>query len=47
MNNVERMFGLTRIESESPLTLEFDSTLPTNWPENGFIEFKNVNLKYT
>jgi hypothetical protein len=32
MNNVERMFGLTRIESESPLTLVSDDTLPKNWP---------------
>jgi hypothetical protein len=46
MNNVERMFVLTKLESEAQLSLNEDANLSKNWPSKGEVEFKDVYLKY-
>lgn len=44
MNAVERVLHYTELPSEAELHLPNDP--PPSWPENGTVEFKNVDLAY-
>lgn len=46
MNSVERLLEYMRIDPEAPSAKEADEHLPSNWPNNGEIEVKDLSLRY-
>ncbi|KAJ3427508.1 multidrug-resistance like protein 1 isoform i [Anaeramoeba flamelloides] len=45
MNSIERLRQYSRVKTEKPY--EIPETAPgKEWPENGFIEFKNISMRY-
>ncbi|XP_050461235.1 ATP-binding cassette subfamily C member 4 isoform X1 [Cataglyphis hispanica] len=46
MTSVERILEYSKVESEPPLESTPDKKPKSEWPEEGKIEFKNVNLRY-
>lgn len=43
---VERIKQYCDLQSEAPRDVAEDSLLPTNWPDQGLIEFRNAKLRY-
>ncbi len=46
MTSIERMLNYTKLEQEAELKLPADEQVPTGWPSEGCIEFKDVKFRY-
>lgn len=47
MTSVERVIEYSNLEPEAALDSEKEKQPPKNWPSQGHITYKNVNLKYS
>ena len=46
MTSVERVIEYSNLPSEAALDSDKDKKPPTNWPSKGYIQYKNVSLRY-
>jgi ABC-type multidrug transport system fused ATPase/permease subunit len=46
MNSAQRVLNISNLEEEAPLTLEKDSTIPSDFPSKGNIIFQDVHMQY-
>ena len=46
MTSIQRLLEYYHLKPEAPLDLEYDESLPNEWPTGGVIAVNSVSMKY-
>jgi len=46
LTSLERVFAMTMLPQENPMTTSTEKQLPPEWPQQGLLEFQNVRMRY-